>query len=299
MKIVVLAADGSQLCQRKQLVAGFKALGHEPIVDYTDPDTSFVFVGNSPYSSYLDLARSGQRKVIFNVLDLCPHCADHADIVARLRDQLPLAAKVTTISRTVAAELAEKCGIRAEVIYYPMKPVRFTGERKCPQFKVLCAGRLRDPNKGMAQAVMALVRAGFNESEVAMVGPEFPGWGTNMGVISDEKLNDLYNSVDYVVSLAREEGIGLVPIEGSICGAIPIVLPTLSTYNEFWADSPMGIHYQTLHSPDAIATLLRAIENDPEWKGKLKQEMCAYGERVFCPLFDPVEVAKRILTVAL
>lgn len=299
MKIAVLAASNTALCQRSQLCAGFKALGHEPIVDYTDPDTSFVFVGNAPFDSYLDLARSGQRKVIFNVLDLCAHCIDHADIVARLRDQLPLGTKVTTISKTVAAELAEKCGIRAEVIYYPMKPVRHTGERKYPQFKVLCAGRLRDPNKGMAQAVMALVRAGFDESEVAMVGPEFPGWGTNMGVVSDEKLNDLYNSVDYVVSLAVNEGIGLVPVEGAICGAIPIVTPRLSTYNEFWADSPMHIHYQTLHSPDAIATLIRAIENDPQWKASLKTQMREYGERVFRPLFDSVEVAKRILTVAL
>ena len=299
MKIVVLGSNLTALCQIGALRAGFSALGHTPIVDYTDPDTSFVFIGNSPYSGYLDLARSGQRKVLFNVLDLAPHCAEHLDIVSRLKSQLPLAFKTTTISKTVAAEIAEKCGVRAEVIYYPMKDVRFTGEKKYGQFKVLCAGRLRDPNKNMAQTVMALIRAGFNEDEVAMVGPEYPGWGTPCGVVSDEKLNDLYNSVDYVVSLALNEGIGLVPIEGAICGAIPIVSPSLSTFNEFWSDTPMGIHYQTLHSPDSIAALIRSIENDKEWKAALKAQMQEHGERVFRPLFDRVEVAKRIMVAAL
>jgi glycosyltransferase involved in cell wall biosynthesis len=146
---------------------------------------------------------------------------------------------------------------------------------------------------------MELIRAGFDESEVAMVGPEFPGWGVNCGTVSDEKLNDLYNSVDYVVSMAVNEGIGLVPIEGAICGAIPIISPRLSTYNEFWADTPMGIHYQTLHSPDSIAALIRSIENDKKWKTALKTQMREHGERVFRPLFDRVEVAKRIMVAAL
>lgn len=299
MKICVLAADGTQLCQAKQLRAGFADLGHTPIIDYTDPDTSFVFVGNGPYDSYVDLARSKQRKVLFNVLDLAPHCPEHLDIVARLKTQLPLASKTTTISKTVAAEIAEKCEVKAEVIYYPMKDVRFTGEKKYPQFKVLCAGRLRDPNKNTSATVMALIRAGFNESEVAMVGPEFPGWGTNLGVVSDEKLNDLYNSVDYVISLAVNEGIGLVPVEGAICGVIPIISPRLSTYNEFWADTPMGIHYQSLTSPDSIAQLIRSIENDKEWKASLKAQIREHGERVFRPLFDRTEVAKRIMVAAL
>lgn len=297
MKVCVLGSGGSALCQIGAVREGFSSLGHTPIIDYTDHDTAFVFVGNAPFDSYLDLARSKQRKVIFNVLDLCPHCSDHSDIVAKLKDQLPLAARVTTISKTVAAELAEKCGVKADVIYYPMKNVRFTGERKYPQFKVLCAGRLRDPNKGIAQAVMALIRAGFNESEVAMVGPEYPGWGTNMGVVSDEKLNDLYNSVDYVVSLAVNEGIGLVPAEGAICGAIPIISPRLSTYNEFWAESPMGIHYQSLNSPDSISNLVKAIEADQEWKASLKVQMREYGEQVFRPLFDRAAVAGRIISV--
>lgn len=298
MKICVLGNSSTALCQLNDIRCGFSALGHTPIIDYTDPDTSFVFVGNAPYSSYVDLARSKQRKVIFNVLDCPTWVPNWPEIKAQWAEQLPLAAKVTCISKTVQRDLAEFFGVKADVIYYPSKPVRYTGEKKYP-FKVAMIGRLRDPGKRAGLAIKSLICAGFNESEVAMIGPEYPGWGTPMGTVSDEVLNDIYNSIDYVLMTSRVEGIGLPGIEAAICGAIPIVCPDLSTYNEFWADSPMGIHYQTLHSPDSIAALIRSIENDKEWKASLKTQMREYGERVFKPLFDRGEVAKRILVAAL
>jgi len=120
-----------------------------------------------------------------------------------------------------------------------------------------------------------------------------------MGTVNDETLNDIYNSVDYVLMTSRVEGIGLPGIEAAICGAIPIVCPDLSVYNEFWADTPMGIHYQALNSPDSISSLIRSIENDKEWKAALKTQMREHGERVFRPLFDRTEVAKRIMVAAL
>ena len=298
VKICVLGSSSTALCQIGAVREGISSLGHTPIVDYTDPDTSFVFVGNGPYSSYLDLARSKQRKVIFNVLDCPVWCREWPELKAQWTDQLPLAHKVTCISKTVQRDLAEFFGIKADVIYYPSKPVRFTGEKKYP-FKVAMMGRLRDPGKRAGLAIKSLICAGFNESEVAMIGPEYPGWGTAMGTVNDETLNDIYNSVDYVLMTSRVEGIGLPGIEAAICGAIPIVCPDLSVYNEFWADTPMGIHYQALNSPDSISSLIRSIENDKEWKAALKTQMREHGERVFRPLFDRTEVAKRIMVAAL
>lgn len=298
MKICVLGSSNTALCQIGAVREGVSSLGHTPIVDYTDVDTSFVFVGNGPYSSYLDLARSKQRKVIFNVLDCPTWVAEWPELRAKWTDQLPFAHKVTCISKTVQRDLAEYCGVKADVIYYPSKPVRFTGEKKYP-FKVAMIGRLRDPEKFASTAIQALILAGFREEEVAIVGPEPLGWGTPCGVLSDGSLNDLYNSVDYVLMLDRGAGIGLPAIEAACAGAIPIIARHLATYNEFWADTPMGIHYQTLTSPDSIAQLIRSIENDKEWKAALKTQMREHGERVFRPLFDRVEVAKRIMVAAL
>lgn len=294
MRVSIQGGDANLLCQVPALRQGFAALGHEHIADAGHPDVAFAFVGNPPFANYLYLA--SLKKTIFNVLDLCPHCVEHERIVKDLKEVLPQASRVTCISDTVRLELAD-IGVKAETIYYPMKPVRYTGERKYPQFRVAMVGRLNDSNKRAGAAVSALVRAGFEESEVAIVGPEYIGYGTRMGEVSDEVLNDIYNSVDYVIMLSRNEGIGLPAIEGAICGAIPIVAPDLSTFGEFWVGSPLGLHYQTITSIDTVAKLIRSIEDQPAWRDDLKRDFRAYGETYFRPKFDAVEVAKRIISV--
>ncbi len=298
MRASILGSTGTALCQIDSLREGFAALGHEHIADFTHPDSSFVFVGNPPFDGYIQGALPWAKKTIFNVLDIPWHVPEVNDILARLKEHLPLAHRVTAISATVAAQLKEHCGVEAQVIYYPMKAVKHTGERKYPQFKVALVGRLSDPNKFATVAVQALIRAGFNESEVAIVGPERTSWGVRLGVVSDEVLNDIYNSVDYVIMLDRFAGIGLPAIEAACCGAIPIVAAHLQTLEEFWGKSPLGIHYKMLNSADKISSLLRAFESDPTWKAQVKSDIREYGETVFRPLFDRVEVAKRIICVA-
>lgn len=294
MKLGVLGNAGTALCQIGAVSKGFKTLGHTPTISWTDPDVKFVFVGNPPYESYLNAAT--RKPFIFNVLDLATHTPEHQDIVRRFAAQLPAAAKVTTISKTVQAQLADLCGIRAEVIYYPMKPVTCTRIKKHP-YKVALIGRTSDPNKRCGAAVMALVRAGYEEKDVVIVGPEYPGWGTRLGVVSDEVLNEIYNSVDYVMMMSRWEGIGLPGIESACAGAIPIVMPDLSTYDEFWAPSPMHGFYKNLTSVDAVAALLTYLKAEPDVKEDLQLKMADYGNRLLRPAFEASAVAARILDV--
>lgn len=297
MLVSINGSEGSALCQIGALREGFAALGHQHTFEQTHPDNSFVFVGNAPYDDYVELARSCNKATIFNVLD-CPYwLPEWPQLADKWRAQLAAADRVTCISATVQADLARLLGVRADVIYYPMKRVHHTGLRKYPQFKVAMIGRLCDPGKRAGIAVKALIRAGFNESEVAVVGPEYFGYGTKMGIVSDEALNDIYNSVDYVIMASRYEGIGLPAIEAAICGAIPIVMPDLTTFNEFWVESPLGLNYQTLHSPDAVAKLIRALEDNPEWKATVKQDMLGYAELAFRPKFDAKAVASRLVEV--
>ena len=297
MMVSIMGDSSTKLCQISALREGFAALGHQHTLDCGHPDNAFIFCGNPPFESYLNYV--GHKKLILNVLDIPIHLNNVGDIIERLKAQLPLANKVTTISKTVAAQLKEHCGVDAEVIYYPMKPVRKTGDRKYPRFRAVLVGRLQDSNKFSSVAVSALVRAGFNESEVAIVGPEYFGWGVRMGVVSDEVLNDIYNSVDYVVMTSRIEGIGLPAIEAACCGAIPIVASHLSTLQEFWVESPLGLNYQTLNSVDAITKLLLSIEADPIWKAQLKEGFLKYGAEVFRPKFEKEKVADRLVRVAL
>ncbi len=297
MRVSIMGGDANILTQVPALREGFASLGHQHTPNWADPDVAFVFVGNPPFDGYIQGALPWAKKTIFNVLDLCPHCTEHGEIVHRLKIQLPLAHRVTAISQTVADELKDKCGVDAQVIYYPSKKVSFTGVRKYPQFRAMMVGRLCDANKRAGTAVKALIRAGFNESEVAIVGPEYLGWGARMGTVSDETLNDLYNSVDYVMMLSRNEGIGLPACEAAMAGAIPIIAPDLSTFNEFWAASPLGLHYQLLNSADAVSKLILSIEANPTWKAQIKQDMLGYAELAFRPKFAREKVAARIIEV--
>jgi hypothetical protein len=295
MRISIQGSDGSSLCQIPALREGFAALGHEHTFEAAHPDTAFVFCGNSPFEQYLPLI--GQKKIIFNVLDLPFHVPEIGDIIARLREQLPLASRVTTISKTVAAHLKEYCNVNAEVIYYPMKPVKHTGIKKYPGIRALLVGRVNDRNKRAAFAIQSLIRAGFNEDEIVVVGPENPFFGRYFGVCSDEVLNDLYNSTEYVMMTSKNEGIGLPAIESAICGAIPMICPDLSTFDEFWAESPLGLHYQHINSPNNMASLITSLEDNSTWKAEVKQDLLGYAALKFAPKFNAKAVATRIIDV--
>lgn len=294
MKIGIAGSDGNILCQLDAVREGLRSLGHEP-VKWDDPDASFVFVGNPPFDKYLDLCKS--KPVIFNILDLAPHCKEHEQIVETLRTQLPHASKVSAISETVASQVSELFGVKVGVIYYPMKSVQPPTERKSYDVKVAMVGRTSDPNKRCGAAVVSLIRAGFSQEQVAIVGPEYPGWGVRYGVLSDEELNQMYQSVDYVMMMSKEEGIGLPAIEAACAGAIPIVLPDLSTYNEFWAGSPMGPYYSTFTSIDAVSKFLIYMETYKSERELIRENMLHYSNIFLKKKFDRIEVASRIINL--
>ncbi len=297
--LVSILGSTCQWCQIPALRAGFEALGHTHTDDWQHPDVSFVFVGNPPYSAdILSAARANVKKVILNVLDLPVQNPDGMRWINEWRAQLPDAQRVTSISAYTQSQLIDICGIQSDVIYYPMKPVsRMTGARYS-QYKALLCGRVGDRNKRYHVALAALFYAGFNRDQIAVVGPEDPRtWETYMGVVNDKDLNIIYNSVDYVFMTSHIEGLGLPGLEGACAGAIPIVLPDLSTYDELWAGSPMGLWYQTFTSPGKIAEFIVYMEANPAEKQIMKDAMYAYAQSHFAPKFSAVEVAKRIIGV--
>jgi glycosyltransferase involved in cell wall biosynthesis len=297
MKCSILGGDGNILCQVPAIREGFAELGYKHIDYYWDNDTSFIFVGNPPYDNLLELARKKEKKIIFNVLDLPFHVKEIDEIINKHKKLLPLASKVTTISKSVQSQLKEYCGIDSDVIYYPMKDVKYTGTKKYNNYKVAIVGRALDPNKRSAAAIKSLIMAGYKEDDIVIVGGENIGYGNYLGVVTDSYLNDIYNSVDYVMFLSKNEGIGLPPIEAATCGAIPIIAPDLTTFDEFWAQSPLGLHYQYLTSIDRISNLIKDINSNEKWKNEIKQDLIGYSELYFKNKFNKKEVAKRIIDV--
>lgn len=208
-------------------------------------------------------------KLILNVLDIPEHLMDGGayggthlnDLAMGLRE----ADAITAISPFTRSQIHRYLGLAAYVIWNPVKDVnptnRIAGERPYP-YRVLISGRTNDPNKRIRNlAIPALINAGFQESEVAVCGGEWPGWGTNLGVVSDETLNDLLNSVDIVMSTTACSGLELAPIEAMICGAVPVMCYDLSTYGD------VGVyphHWGCYPSVAALAYRLRVLMDHPE-----------------------------------
>lgn len=263
-------------CQIDRIEGGLTSLG---AVEGDNPD--FIYANDSGW--YEDAIRAKgiypNAKLILNVLDICEHCFPNVDL-SKLYRQLKQADAITVISPYVQSQIHRYLGLYSHVIWNPIKPVsptkRLKGEKPYPQFKAAMIGRLNDSGKRSSLGIQALRHAGFNETEVAMIGPEFPGWGARMNIVSDEVLNDILNSVDFVVIPSLFEGLCLPLAESLVCGAIPIVCHDLTTLPDF--DLPR--YWGCYPSAYSMAYRMKYLINHPEILAKEKELALQIGERL-------------------
>lgn len=248
-------------------------------------------------------AQYAQRaKVILNVLDI-PEALfppdgdyDHGKL-SSLGDTLRRADAVTAISPFVQSQIMRYFGLMSYCIWNPVKDVspdlRVAGQRPYP-YRFLLSGRLNDRNKrARSLAIPALIAAGVNESEVAVCGGEWPGWGTNLGVVSDETLNALLNSVDMTVCTTALAGLELGPIESVICGAVPVLCYDMSTFRDVGCYPQ---HWGCYPSVTALAYRLRTLMDNPALLAA-EREHCLTLSPILMEKLDKRAVAERILNV--
>lgn len=232
-------------------------------------------------------------KLVLNVLDLPEHSPTFEP--GSLWPRLSQADSITAISPFVVSQVQRVFCQNADLIWNPAKPItcdeRRAGKRAYP-YRVLLVGRLRDPGKRAVLAIQSLIRAGFNENEVAVVGGEYPSWGTDLGVVSDATLNSLYNSVDFVMVCSGFGGLELPICEAMAGGALPIVCYDLPTFPDLGMPRRWGCH----PSSYSIAHRLITLCND---KGLYQEERGiaeAIGDQMRVEL-SGAAVANRILSV--
>lgn len=261
---MLIYLDGANCpnCQLPRIREGFEFLGHK-VTDYIT-EASLIY-SNNPSKTRTQILKdkiNGKLKenvkLIFNVLDIPEWCFPNYDL-RELHQELLQADCVTSISKYVQGQLLRYFGLNSTVIYNPAKKInddlRKNGIKKWP-YRAMMVGRLGDPSKRAALGINALLMAGFKENEVAIVGSEPIGWGAYQGNVSDEKLNELYNSVDYVVMTSLGEGLGLPALEGVMGGAIPVVCHDLTTFNEFYPPE-----FGNYPNPYSIASFLLKDKN--------------------------------------
>lgn len=277
-------------CQIDRIDRGLRELG---LQESENPD--FIYCNDAGYfEEAINYKQHNlNSKLILNTLDIPNWCPDFD--LNKIYSQLLQADKLTTISEFVQAQLKHNFNLDSEVIYNPTKNInsqkRDSGLNPYPQYKYMMVGRLRDQSKRSHLAPQALSK--LNElNKLVVVGSEDIGYGHYLGVVPDEQLNDLYNSVDYVFMCSLWEGEGLPGLESVLGGAIPIVCSDMSTFNEFYPK-----HWGCFPTPEAIANRIWFLEHNPAIKNKMFQEIKNHQSQVFKKT-DYLEIANRIIQVA-
>ncbi len=106
-----------------------------------------------------------------------------------------------------------------------------------------------------------------------------------MGVVSDDKLNELYNRSYFVFLPSKIEGIGLSMIEGIICDCVPITCEDNLTAMEFIPELAIEAN---------IRSIVSAITR--HWNSKPMDLINKYKED-FKIRFHKKTVAQNILNV--
>jgi len=294
MKILTTGAShwGSQ---RPRIDDGFRQLGHE--ITYCIDEADLIYSNNPPWDGILEDQRNGiiSGKIIFNVLDIPTFLPDFD--IPQLRRQLLCADAITSISQFTHDQVVEHCGLESSIIYQPIKPVARQPElAEKPFYRFAHVGRRSDINKYAVIGIYALQILGYHQRDLCLVGNE-PGPGDYLGVLSDENLNIVYNSVDFVLCTSKTEGLCLPALESMAAGAIPVVCNHLSTLNELFPADIFPEYRAVEPHPASVATFIARYLNDSAAMEEMKNRLHAHYLKNWADKTRGVDVAQAILNV--
>lgn len=299
MKIYSANSARGLSCQIQRIEQGFVELGHE-ITPYP-VEADLIYQNNAPFDQIIVDKENGvfkkDAKFIFNILDLCPHCQNFP--LSKIREQIKSADAVTVISEYVKNDCFKRLShsVRYNIIYNPQMPVGYNPNLKKHPYKYLFVGRVNDANKRSIIALEALYLLGVQESEIGIIGNEYPGWGTILGNVTNEYLNELYNSAEYLLMPSKNEGIGLSALEAASCKVIPIITSDLTTREEFFP-SDVFPEYKDCHPTVMdLVYLIRHFEDNQDKKEEFRDRVYEYYKYELEDKFNGVEVARKIINI--
>lgn len=282
---------GSQLPRIEQ---GFIELGHT-ITPYSH-EADLVYANNGPYDQILADKCAGQikGKVILTLLDIPLHLGASFDY-DKIREQLSQADAITVISEYVKWQVKEYLGLDSHVIYNPIKPIRRDPTVQLKERKRFAhIGRKSDPNKRHALGVYAVQSLGHKHSDVLLVGNEL-GWGDYLGVLDDENLNSVYNSVDFVLCTSKIEGLCLPVLESMAAGVIPVVCNDMTTRRELLPPDLFSEYNSVEPEPNSVARFIAKYMSSPVAMAEMKERLYAHFQTNWAHRLTGRAVAERII----
>lgn len=285
---------GSQLPRIEQ---GFVALGHE--ITPHSHEADLIYANNGPYDQIIldECAGKTHGKVILTLLDIPLHLGKAFDH-DKIRAQLAQADAVTVISEYVQWQCREYLGLDSHIIYNPMKPVQRDPAARLANCKPFAhIGRRFDFNKRAALGVHALQILGYGPQDLFLVGNE-TGWGDYCGVLSDEDLNHVYNSVDFTLCTSMVEGLCLPVLESMAAGAIPVVCNDMTTRRELLPPDLFPEYNAVDPAPESIARFIARYTSDPVAMAEMKDRLHIHYITNWAHKLTGRAVAERIVEVA-
>ena len=268
------------------LKEGFQTLGHT--ISNENPDLIYA---NDP-RGYID-AISLKKKypkinMIFNLLDIpwfMPNILNQTKML--VKNYLDKADAVTVLSQKVKKDLSQFSDREIHVIYNPVRDVYYDENIK-KENDFLFVGRANDPNKRFNLIKESLSKIKDGEKKMIVCGAENPNFGNYLGYVTDNKLNQLYNSTKYLLLPSKYEGLGLPMIEALICGAFPITCTDNETAKEF-----LPVEFMCDPNTDSILKHIEKLDDNY----KIKQEMALKLGKKYKEKFNKTRIAKNILSI--
>jgi glycosyltransferase involved in cell wall biosynthesis len=276
------------------------ALGHQ-LAEHIDEADIVYSNDEGGYQQILSNLYGGKikkdAKVIFNVLDIPEHNLSNYDLEG-LATMLKRAHAVTCISAFVKDQLTRYIKQDSQVIYNPIKPVLFKPEPRPDRYaRFLSVGRRQDPNKRFTLGVSTLLTLGINYGQLGLVGGEYASYGEYFGVLDDKQLNRMYNSVDFVLSLGKVEGLNLTVLEAMAAGVIPIVCNDMTTRKELLPPDLFPEYNEITPTVTSVAHFIARYMQDNGAMQTMKGRLRKHYEKAWATKVSPVGVAKAIIDV--
>jgi len=265
---------------------GFTKLGHE----ISDENPELIYA-NDPrgYKEAIQIKKKyKEAPLIFNLLDIPWHMPNIQQQTKLLVNQfLNQANFVSVISLKVKKDLSQFFNKKIHVIYNPIKDVYYD-EKILKNNMFLFVGRANDPIKRFDLVRDTLIKIKDGIKKIKVCGAENPNFGNYLGYVSDEELNNLYNSTQFVLLPSKAEGIGLPMIESMICGALPITCSDNETAKEF-----LPRDFICAPNPKSMLEHIKKLENEYANKRNLAFE---FGKK-YKEKFNKSSIAENILNI--
>ena len=265
---------------------GFKKLGHE--ISNEDPNLIYANDPRGYKGAMLVKKKYKNAPLIFNLLDIPWHMPNIEQQTKLLVGQFLMQADfVSTISLKVKKDLSKFFKEDIHVVYNPIKDVYYD-EKILKNNTFLFVGRANDPIKRFHLIRDSISKIENGIRKIKVCGAENPNFGNYLGYVSDDELNNLYNSTQFLLLPSKAEGIGLPMIEAMICGALPITCNDNETAKEF-----LPLDFICAPTPESILKCIKKLEQEYEIKRKLAFKFgTEYKEK-----FNKTTIAKNILNI--